>query len=117
MDSATLRVRADAFFADPETNTLIVCSDDIIESSKVVNDVIRELGGNAQVNVVLCICDDPPIFITPRTGIAKNSKVVLLVPEIPGSWTDKSNVISFGVAGLTAAMEDTGLVKVNKMEE
>lgn len=121
MDAATLRERVLAFFSDPATNTLIVCGDDIIESSKVVNEVIRGLGGNAQVNVVLCICDDPPIFITPRTGIALNSKVLLLVPEIPGSWSSKPNVLTFGVTGLSAALESmstTGAaVTVNKMDE
>lgn len=119
MDAATLRERVITFFSDTAINTLIVCGDDIIESSKVVNQVIRELGGNAQVNVVLCICDDPPIFITPRSGIALNSKVLLLVPEIPGSWSSKSNVVTFGVAGLSAALESmsTGTVNVNKMEE
>ena len=120
MDAATLRGRVVAFFDDATTNTLTVCGDDIIEITTVVNEIVRGLGGNTQVNVVLCICDDPPIIITPRTGIAPNSKVLLIMPEIPGTWSSKPNVVTFGIAGLSAALESmstTGTIKVNKMDD
>ncbi len=107
--------RITAFFRDAAAayNTLVIISRDESDDVSAANESIRRLEG-LDCNIIFCVGAESPIVITPKSGIALQSRTLLLVDEVPETWLNKENVVVFEAPAAAPVAES--LVKVNKIE-
>jgi hypothetical protein len=82
------------FLTGSSADCLVILSHDEVEDIAAADEAIRALV-EPDFNCVFCVGNEPPIFITPRDGIATRTKLVLLMDNLPNGWEDKPNVVEF----------------------
>lgn len=98
--------------SDCHYDCLVVLMKDETEDIEAANEAIRNLGSGFTYNVILCVGNEAPIFITPASGIAGRSRVLLLVDGVPPNWTEKENFVYFEASATSDVSAD--LVQVVK---
>ena len=73
---------------------LVILSHDEVEDMAAVDEAVRGLV-EPDFNCVLCFGAESPIFIVPRSGIAAQTKTVVVMDTIPKGWDEKPNVVEF----------------------